>query len=56
MKIRMIFGTTVEIDGKLVDLKCDSTPDVQDEIAEPLVASGRAEPVTPPAAPKKSKA
>ena len=53
MKIRMIFGTYVEIDGKRVDLKCDTTPDVPKEIAIPLIKRGRAESAEPVATQKK---
>jgi len=55
MKIRMLFGTFVEIEGKRVELKNDEIVDVPREVAEPLLGS-RAELVEPaPSTPKKVK-
>ena len=57
MKIRMLFGTIVEIDGARVDLKNDTVVDVPDEIAAPLLGSRAelVEPAAPAPAPKKAK-
>jgi len=39
MKIRMLFGTIVEIGGERVDLKNDTIVDVPAEVAEALLGS-----------------
>jgi hypothetical protein len=49
MKIRMLFGTFVEIDGQRVELKNDTIVDVPEEIATPLL--GRRAELVEPAAP-----
>lgn len=58
MKIRMLFGTIVEIDGARVDLKNDTIVDVPDEIAAPLLGARAelAEPVAPVPTPAAKKA
>lgn len=57
MKIRMLFGTFVEIDGKRTELKNDSIVDVPSEVAEALLGSRAelAEPAAPAPGPKKVK-
>jgi hypothetical protein len=47
MRVRMIFGTTLEVDGKRKDLARDTEQDLDNAKALELIEEGRCEPVDP---------